>query len=147
MICFCNKSFNIILKFSRNVHKLIHFSQSLWTNQNQAQKTTIDFGRPDLLHLCLVIWKSYLSPDWPRRGATLYNTRNVRWLGPTQTAMALKTPVTWTKEIILNLLLEPKIPKPKRLFWSRLGLKSTNFGINLANFGLEAFQLHKSTRS
>jgi hypothetical protein len=25
MICFCNKSFNIILKFSRNVHKLIHF--------------------------------------------------------------------------------------------------------------------------
>jgi hypothetical protein len=60
MICFCNKSFNIILKFSRNVHKLIHFSQSLCTNQNQtpnpiAQKTAVDFGRPDLLHRCFVI--------------------------------------------------------------------------------------------
>jgi hypothetical protein len=67
MICFCNKSFNIILKFSKNVHKLIHFSQSLWTNQNQtpdsiAQNTAIDFGRPDLFLHCLVIWKLYLCP-------------------------------------------------------------------------------------
>jgi hypothetical protein len=107
MIYFCNKSFNIILKFSRNVHKLIHFPQFLWTNQNQtpdsiAKKNAIDFERPDLLHHCLVIWKPYLCPDWPGRGATLYSARNVRWLGPTRIAMALKTPITWTKEISLK---------------------------------------------